>query len=100
MTSKMKQKIDAVLDRVKEPVTGLPVAQLGLVERLRYSESKKKLFVFLNAENRRTPKCCKIIQGLLLSDILKALTEEFNKEFPELSIEIVRSHFKASNSLV
>ena len=88
MTSKMKQKIDAVLDRVKEPVTGLPVAQLGLVERLRYSESKKKLFVFLNAENRRTPKCCKIIQGLLLSDILKALTEEFAKELPELSIEM------------
>jgi metal-sulfur cluster biosynthetic enzyme len=89
MTSKMKQKIDAVLDRVKEPVTGLPVAQLGLVERLRYNESKRKLFVFLNAENRRIPKCCKIIQGLLLSDIIKALTEEFNKEFPELSVEIV-----------
>ncbi len=89
MTLEMKQKIDAVLDRVKEPVTGLPVAQLGLVERLRYSEEKKKLFVMLNAQNRRTPKCCKIIQGLLLSDILHALTEEFNKEFPELSIEIV-----------
>ncbi|MGA7145861.1 MAG: hypothetical protein WBY47_15280 [Desulfobacterales bacterium] len=89
MTLEMKQKIDAVLDRVKEPVTGLPVAQLGLVERLRYSEEKKKLFVMLNAQNRRTPKCCKIIQGLLLSDILQALTEEFNKEFPELDIEIV-----------
>jgi metal-sulfur cluster biosynthetic enzyme len=89
MSSKMKEQIDAVLDRVKEPVTGFSIAQLGLVERLRYSESKKKLFVFLNAENPRTPKCCKIIQGLLLSDILKALTEEFNKEFPELSVEIV-----------
>ena len=89
MSSKMKQKIDSVLDRVKEPVTGLSVAQLGLVERLRYSDSKKKLFVILNAVNRRTPKCCAIIQGLVLSDILKALTEEFNKEFPELYIEIV-----------
>jgi len=89
MTLEMKQKIDAVLDRVKEPVTGLPVAQLGLVERLRYSEEKKKLFVMLNAQNRRTPKCCKIIQGLLLSDILHALTQEFDKEFPELTIEIV-----------
>jgi metal-sulfur cluster biosynthetic enzyme len=84
----MKQKIDAVLDRVKEPVTGLPIAQLGLVRRLRYSESKKTLFVFFSAENRRVPKCCKIIQGLLLSDILKALTEEFHKEFPELVIEM------------
>ena len=89
MTPEMKQKIDAVLDRVKEPVTGLPVAQLGLVERLRYSEEKQKLFVILNAQNRRTPKCCKIIQGLLLSDMLHALAQEFNKEFPELTIEIV-----------
>ena len=84
----MKQKIDGVLDRVKEPVTGLPIAQLGLVKRLRYSESKKKLFVFFNAVNRRMPKCCKIIQVLLLSDILNALAEEFTKEFPELTIEM------------
>ena len=88
MTPEMKQKIDAVLDRVKEPVTGLSIAQLGLVKRLRYSESKKKLFVFFSAVNRRVPKCCKIIQGLLLSDILNALTEEFTKEFPELTIEM------------
>jgi len=30
MTPIMKQKIDAVLDRVKEPETGLSIAQLGL----------------------------------------------------------------------
>ena len=88
VTPEMKQKIDGVLDRVKEPVTGLSIAQLGLVRRLRFSESKKKLFVFFSAANQRVPKCCKVIQGLLLSDILKALTEEFNKEFPELTIEM------------
>ena len=84
----MKQKIDAVLDRVKEPTTGISVAQLGLVRRLRYIESKKKLIVFFSTVNQHVPKCCKIIQGLLLSDILKALTEEFTKEFPELDIEM------------
>jgi len=89
MTPIMKQKIDAVLDRVKEPETGLSIAQLGLVERLRYSEPKKKLFVILSDVNRSQHKCCTIIQGLILSGILNALTEEFNKEFPELSIEIV-----------
>jgi metal-sulfur cluster biosynthetic enzyme len=87
MTPEMKQKIDEVLDRVKEPTTELSVAQLGLVRRLRYSESKKKLIVFWTV-NQRVPKCCKIIQGLLLSDILNALTEEFTKEFPELTIEM------------
>jgi metal-sulfur cluster biosynthetic enzyme len=89
MTSEMKQKIDAVLDRVKEPVTGLSIAQLGLVERLRYSESNRKLLVMLNAVNQRVPKCCAIIHGLVLSDTLDALTREFQEEFPELSIEII-----------
>ena len=79
MTSKMKQKIDAVLDRVKEPVTGLPVAQLGLVERLRYSEKQKKLFVMFNAQNRRTPECCKIIQEYLcLIDLCYILVYNVN----------------------
>jgi Iron-sulfur cluster assembly protein len=89
MTPEMKQKIDAVLDRVKDPETGLSVAQMGLVERLRYSESNKKLLVILRAVNRRVPKCCAIIQGLLLSSVLNDITEEFQKEFPELAIEIV-----------
>jgi metal-sulfur cluster biosynthetic enzyme len=88
MTPEMKQKIDAVLDRVKEPTTGLSIAQLGLVRRLRYIESKKKLVVFFSTTNPHVPKCCKIIQGLLLSDILKALTGEFTKEFPDLDIEM------------
>ena len=88
MTPEMKEKIDAVLDRVKEPSTGRSIAQLGLVRRLRYIESKKKLVVFFSTTNPHVPKCCKIIQGLLLSDILKALTGEFTKEFPELDIEM------------
>jgi metal-sulfur cluster biosynthetic enzyme len=89
MTPKMKQKIDAVLDRVKDPETGLSIAQLGLVERLRYSESYQKLFVILKPVNRRVPKCCTIIQGLLLASILDATAKEFQREFPELVIEIV-----------
>ena len=89
MSLEMKQKIDAVLDRVKEPETGLSIAQIGLVERLRYSESNKKLLVILSPVNRRAPKCCALIKGLLLSSVLKSITEEFQKEFPDLSIEIV-----------
>lgn len=34
----MEQKVNRVLDRVKEPETGLSIAQPGLVERLRYVE--------------------------------------------------------------
>ena len=89
MTPIMKQKIDAVLDRVKEPETGLSVAQLGLVERLRYKASEQTLSVMLSDVNRGQHTCCIIIQGLILSSVLNALTAEFKKEFPDLTIDIV-----------
>jgi metal-sulfur cluster biosynthetic enzyme len=89
MTPTMKQKIDSVLDRVKEPESGLSIAQLGLVERLRYNEQKKKLSVILSTIRPNRHQCCTVLQGLLISGTLSALTEEFKKEFPELTIEIV-----------
>jgi hypothetical protein len=33
--------------------------------------------------------CCTIIQGLLISGVHEALTAEFQKAFPDLSIELV-----------
>ena len=88
MTPIMKQKIDAVLDRVKEPETGLSVAQLGLVERLRYKASEQTLSVMVSDVNRGQHTCCIIIQGLILSSVLNALTAELKKEFPNLTIDI------------
>jgi len=35
MPPEMIAKIDAVLERVKDPESGLPIARLGLVKRLR-----------------------------------------------------------------
>jgi len=44
MNTEMIRKIDAVLERVKEPESGLSIAQLGLVAKLRYNPTKKKLY--------------------------------------------------------
>ncbi|MCK5541501.1 MAG: hypothetical protein KAI40_02330 [Desulfobacterales bacterium] len=44
----MKQKIDTVLDTVKEPESGLSVGQIGLVQKFRYVSSKKILYVYRN----------------------------------------------------
>jgi metal-sulfur cluster biosynthetic enzyme len=87
MDAEMTRKIEAVLEKVKEPESLLSAAQLGLVERIRYSAENKKLRVFLNSINP-TRGCCTIIGSLLFSTTLKNLTEEFQKEFPHLSIEI------------
>ena len=86
MDSNMKKKIDAVLERVKEPESGLSIAELGLVERLRYSEKHKKLIIFTNP-TKSPPGCCIIIAKLLQKATGKGLTKEFQKEFPDLSIE-------------
>ena len=89
MNAEMCRKIDAVLERVKEPVSGLSIAQLGLVEKIRYVEEKDKLFVFASFIRANHHYCCTVLQGLLISGTLRHLTTEFQKEFPDLSIEFV-----------
>ncbi len=88
MDTEMTKKIDAVLERVKEPESGLSMAQLGLVQRLRYSEKHNKLAVFTTPMKPNHKYCCTVIQGLLIKGTLERLTEEFQKEFPDLQIEL------------
>jgi metal-sulfur cluster biosynthetic enzyme len=89
MDSVMKEKIDKVLDTVKEPETGLTMAQLGFVERVRYSEDKKKLMVFSCNLKPNHKYCCTVMQGLLIAGTINSLTEAFQKEFPDLAVEVV-----------
>ena len=88
MDSEMKQKIDAVLDRVIEPESGLSVAQLCLGERLRHDDRYNKLYVFTRPM-KSPPGCCVIIAKLLQNTTAEPLTEEFKKEFQDLVIEFV-----------
>ena len=87
--SEMARKIDAVLERVKEPESNLSVAELGLVKRVRYNKDHKKFYVFTNPIKSDHHYCCTILQGLLVSGTLDRLSEEFHKEFPDLSIEFI-----------
>ncbi len=89
MDSAMKEKIDRVLDTVKEPETGLSMAQLGFVQRVRYNEDQKKLIVFSSNLKPNRKVCCTVIQGLLISGTITSLTEAFQKEFPDLTVEVV-----------
>lgn len=78
----MTRKIDSVLDRVKYPESNLPIAQLGVVKRLRYNEEKKALYIFTDFYNH-LPKCvtCAAIakaSGVTLdSDVAAARTLAF-----------------------
>lgn len=84
----MIQKIDTVLDRVIEKESNLSLAQLGLVERVRYSEKQNKLYVFTKAIHS-THGCCTLLALVQQSDTLQDLEEQFKKEFPEHWVQIV-----------
>ena len=89
MNTEMTRKIDAVLERVKEPESGLSIAQLGLVAKLRYNPTRKKLYIFTSTIRHNRKQCCTVSQGLLIYGTLNSLTEEFRKEFPDLAVEVV-----------
>jgi len=90
MSPEMIRKIEAVLERVKDPESNLPIARLGLVKRLRYSEQEKKLYVFTNVY-RHLPHCvtCAAIARTIVATIIRDLTAEFQREFPDLVTEFV-----------
>ncbi|HNQ01658.1 MAG: hypothetical protein KBH73_05065 [Syntrophobacterales bacterium] len=90
MEPEMMRKIDAVLDRVKDPESDLPVSRLGVVKRVRFSEAQKKLYVFTDFQSHM-PDCraCVLVAKLLADTIIRDLTVEFHLEFPELDIEFV-----------
>lgn len=88
MTQTMIQKIDNVLDRVIEKESNLSLAQLGLVERVRYSEKRNKLYVFTKAIHS-THGCCTLLALVQQTDTLQDLEEQFKKEFPEHWVQIV-----------
>ena len=85
MDELMKQKLQQVLGRVKEPESGMSIAVLGLVNRIRYSEEKNTLQVVLNP-TKPGKLCCAVLSGLLLNTTKGDLAAELSKEFPDLTV--------------
>ena len=46
MDEEMKQKLDKVLEIVKDPESNLPLSSLGIVDKYRYNDARKELYVF------------------------------------------------------
>ena len=84
----MIRKIDSILERVKEPESNLSVGELGIIQKFRYNENKRALYVFANTYG--TPKaCCFVITKLIEAEVMKRVKNELKKEFPELAINFV-----------
>jgi len=88
MDKNMIQKIDHVLDTVKEPESGLSVSDIGLVQKFRYVESKKILYVYRNPI-KPSKGCCTLMSNMLLSSTQGLLIDALELAFPDLSIKLV-----------
>jgi len=86
----MTEKIASILERVKDPESGLSVEEVGVVKRVRYNEEKKEMYIVTDFVSH-LPGCltCVGIAMAVMSTIVRNLNEEFQKEFPNLTIQFV-----------
>ncbi len=90
MNPEMIRKIDAILARIKDPESGLSLDRLGVVTRVRYNEMKREMYLFTDFTDH-FPGCftCRAIALAITSSLMRDLKREFEKEFPDISIEFV-----------
>ena len=90
MDPEMKEKIDRVLGRIREPETQMSVMDLNAVRKVSYSASEKRLLVVMdNPESRQKCFCSGMVTATIRRSLMRDLTAEFEKEFPELAVEVV-----------
>ncbi|MBN2398346.1 MAG: hypothetical protein JXI32_08190 [Deltaproteobacteria bacterium] len=90
MNLEMTRKIDTILARVKDPESGLSLDRLGVVTRARYNEAKREMYIFTDFTDH-LPSCftCRGIAMAIMSSLMRDLKNEFEKEFPDITIEFV-----------
>jgi len=87
MDPEMQKKIDETLAQVKEPQSDEPIVNLGLVEKVTYSEKEKTMLIRLAIGSPRWQcPACSAINGVVKGGIVRRAKEAFEKAFPELSI--------------
>ena len=85
MENTIQEKIDGVLDRIKDPQTGMTIAQLGLVKKIRYVEKRRKLIVFFKRLGHGKA-CCALLNMAMLTDFENLIKEGLKVQFPDFSI--------------
>lgn len=87
---KVQEKIDEILDRVKDPESGLSIADIGLVRRVRVSDEHSHIYLDVPFDNH-TPGClaCAGIAMTIVAGIRRQLTEAFEEAFPGYTVEFM-----------
>lgn len=89
MDPEMKKRIDATLAQIREPQSDVPIVDLGLVQKLTYSEKENTLLLRL-AIGYPPGECpaCLAINEVVKNGIVRRAREAFERAFPELTILI------------
>ena len=90
MDQVIKNKLDAVLENVKDPESNLPIGDLGVIEKFRYSEEGSTIYVFTKFSSHR-PACmtCVGISMAIENTLYRLIKEELSKHFPSFKVEFV-----------
>lgn len=85
-----QKKLEAIFSRVKDPEVGLPLSDVGLVERVRISNSSKTLYV-IESDMSNPHLCCSVYTSIVRQQILDELEKELHKEFPDYTVKFIHA---------
>lgn len=82
--------IDRILDEVRDPESGLPISELGLVRRVRVASAHQIIYLDVPFDNH-TPGCltCAGIAMTIIAGIRRELTRAFEDAFPGYHVEFL-----------
>jgi len=90
MDELMKKKLSDLLDRVKEPQSGLTISQLGMIEGIKHEPITNKLLVVTNPQIT-SKACCMVFNLFEVGEIEDLIAFELKKEFPNVEVEFTNS---------
>lgn len=88
MPKEMTDKIDTILETVKEPETDLSMTDLQLVKKISWSEKEKRFLITMDiAQPRSTCLVCGVVTEQIRAGIERRLEEAFIQAFPGNTVE-------------
>lgn len=87
----IRDKFDAILDRVKETQSELSLAELGLVKKISYIEADRTIVVYMNyALPSSACPACNIATDMMKDSIDRDLREALLEEFPGWTVNFAQ----------
>tara|TARA_B100000614_G_scaffold138881_1_gene123449 strand:- start:660 stop:941 length:282 start_codon:yes stop_codon:yes gene_type:complete len=86
----VQRRIDRILSRVRDPESGLAIADLGLVRRVRVADAHSVIYLDVPFD-AHAPGCltCAGIAMTIIMGIRRDLSAAFEEEFPGYRVEFI-----------